>query len=157
MLVRCEPWDHFGPLVSRTTLVHHIGMADETSPTQFKLRLPGLLKEQLEAAAAENGRSVTAEIVQRLEDSFPDVETTLLQNRRDELIRIKMEIEHTKARLAHLRARLVTITGDRDPIAAVQARDLEEQLAVFRMLEDESLRSLAMLEERLKAKRQQSA
>lgn len=48
-------------------MVHHPHMAD----IQFKLRLPGELHARLDADARENGRSVTAEIVARLERSFP--------------------------------------------------------------------------------------
>ncbi|GAA0694573.1 Arc family DNA-binding protein [Dyella marensis] len=132
-------------------------MADETSLTQFKLRLPALLKERLEIAAAENARSITAEIVQRLEDSFPSIETALMHNRREELRRLEMEIAMTRERVMYLRSRLVTITGDRDPTAAVQLRELEEQLEVFQMLENESARALALLEKRLQSKKTHSA
>ncbi len=37
---------------------------------QMKLRLPAELKDKLAAAAAENGRSLNAEVTQRLEESF---------------------------------------------------------------------------------------
>lgn len=37
---------------------------------QFMLRLPDELRERLKAAAEETGRSVTAEILERLESSF---------------------------------------------------------------------------------------
>lgn len=37
---------------------------------QVNLRIPAPLKDALDAAAAKNGRSLTAEIVQRLESSF---------------------------------------------------------------------------------------
>ena len=40
------------------------------SDPQFKLRIPQDLKEQLEAAAKENSRSVTAEIIHRLQISL---------------------------------------------------------------------------------------
>jgi hypothetical protein len=40
------------------------------SDPQVNLRLPALLKERLEAASAKSGRSVNAEIVQRLDDSL---------------------------------------------------------------------------------------
>ncbi|MDH1337415.1 Arc family DNA-binding protein [Comamonas thiooxydans] len=41
----------------------------QTDP-QYKLRLPQDLKDQIEAAAKEAGRSMNAEIVARLEGSF---------------------------------------------------------------------------------------
>lgn len=58
--------DHNGPLESRTTPVHNPPMAD----IQFKVRLPSDLKEKLEQTAGAAGRSLTAEIVYRLERSF---------------------------------------------------------------------------------------
>mgnify|MGYP001766224447 CR=1 FL=1 len=36
----------------------------------FRLRIPEALKERIEAAAASNNRSMTAEIISRLERSF---------------------------------------------------------------------------------------
>ncbi|ROR21728.1 Arc-like DNA binding dprotein [Comamonas sp. BIGb0124] len=41
----------------------------QTDP-QYKLRFPPELKEWVEAAASESGRSMNAEIVRRLQDSF---------------------------------------------------------------------------------------
>lgn len=41
----------------------------QTDP-QFKLRIPPALKAQIDQAAAENRRSLNAEIVARLEESF---------------------------------------------------------------------------------------
>jgi len=37
---------------------------------QFRLRIPEELKGQIAIAAAENNRSMTAEIISRLQDSF---------------------------------------------------------------------------------------
>jgi len=47
----------------------------------FKIRLPTELKGQLDNAARRNGRSVTAEIVSRLEGSFESLEHVMLDNR----------------------------------------------------------------------------
>lgn len=49
-------------------MVQHAGM--NSPDTQFKLRLPAELKAKLEDQAATAGRSLSAEIVQRLEASF---------------------------------------------------------------------------------------
>lgn len=49
----------------------------QTDP-QFKLRLPQGLKDRLESAATSNHRSLTAEIVARLEDSFSEPEKIAL-------------------------------------------------------------------------------
>lgn len=43
----------------------------QTDP-QFKLRMTPEIKERIEAAAAKNNRSMNAEILRRLEDSFDD-------------------------------------------------------------------------------------
>ena len=45
----------------------------QTDP-QYKLRLPNELKDRVESAAKESGRSMNAEIVSRLEASFADAE-----------------------------------------------------------------------------------
>ncbi|MDW9582497.1 Arc family DNA-binding protein [Sinorhizobium meliloti] len=45
-------------------------MAPKQTDPQFKLRLPPDLKEALEAAAQRNNRSVSAEILARLTDTF---------------------------------------------------------------------------------------
>lgn len=42
----------------------------QTDP-QFKLRMPKALKDDLDAAVLQSGRSLNAEIVYRLEKSFP--------------------------------------------------------------------------------------
>nr|WP_321985328.1 Arc family DNA-binding protein [uncultured Lichenicoccus sp.] len=43
----------------------------------FKLRLPDFIREKLEAEATRNRRSITAEILERLENSFSDREERL--------------------------------------------------------------------------------
>lgn len=53
-------------------MVHHPRMT--TPDTQFKLRLPTALKSKLEGDADAAGRSLSAEIVQRLEDSGRDAQ-----------------------------------------------------------------------------------
>lgn len=45
-------------------------MAPKQTDPQFKLRLPPDIKEMLDASAARNNRSVSAEILARLADSF---------------------------------------------------------------------------------------
>lgn len=47
---------------------HRWGMARDD--LHFRLRIPDTLKERIEAAAATNNRSMTAEIISRLERSF---------------------------------------------------------------------------------------
>jgi hypothetical protein len=45
-------------------------MADERTDPQYKLRLPAELKARIETAAKAANRSMNAEIVSRLEESF---------------------------------------------------------------------------------------
>ena len=47
---------------------HTCGMSRDD--LHFRLRIPAPLKEKIEAAAADNHRSMTAEIISRLEASF---------------------------------------------------------------------------------------
>lgn len=56
------------PIASRTFFVHSIGMSEDTR-VQYKFMIPERLKEQLEAAAYEHRRSLSAEIISRLEGS----------------------------------------------------------------------------------------
>lgn len=57
---------------------------------QFKLRLPSELKQRIDVAAKENQRSIGAEIVQRLEQSFDGGE---------DAAGLRKEVEHLKALL----------------------------------------------------------
>lgn len=45
-------------------------MNDAPTDSMFKLRLPGQLREKLEREAQAKGRTLTAEILERLEDTF---------------------------------------------------------------------------------------
>ncbi len=57
------------PLASRTFFVHPCTMS-ERDRVQFKFMIPADLKEALEQAAHEERRSLSAEIIARLEESF---------------------------------------------------------------------------------------
>lgn len=59
----------FWSVAVNTFLVHHSISMKQTDP-QYKLRLPQELKDQVEEAAKQSGRSMNAEIVARLESSF---------------------------------------------------------------------------------------
>lgn len=66
--------DHYGlgrsSVAVNTVMVHRFAMTEET---QMKIRLPKALKDQIEASALESNRSLNAEIVSRLQKSYPDV------------------------------------------------------------------------------------
>ncbi len=51
-----------------TTVVHHAAMTRDDP--QMKIRLPAVLKDRVVDAASANGRTMNAEIVLRLEQSF---------------------------------------------------------------------------------------
>lgn len=59
-----------GPLHQGPFWCIHLNMAPKQTDPQFKLRLPPDLKDALEAAAQRNNRSVSAEILARLADTF---------------------------------------------------------------------------------------
>ncbi|WP_132958091.1 Arc family DNA-binding protein [Rhizobium sp. BK251] len=65
----------------------------------FRLRIPEHLKKEIEASARENSRSITAEIVHRLEHSF-----LLSDSDKKNLLD---EIEHLRTRLAQLKTHIV--------------------------------------------------
>lgn len=73
----------------------------QTDP-QFKLRLPHELKANIEKAAADNHRSVTAEIVARLHESFTPRQPEEQETKALQLLRHLHE--ESQARLAELRA-----------------------------------------------------
>lgn len=67
-MIPSTQWDHGGSIAVKTTVVHDPKMSREDP--QFKLRMPGHLRDQAEQAAKASGRSLNAEIVTRLEASF---------------------------------------------------------------------------------------
>jgi hypothetical protein len=78
----------FWSVAVNTYLVHHRDAMKQTDP-QYKLRLPQQLKEQIESAASESGRSMNAEIVARLQESFTgefNVQVETSEELRDRLL-----------------------------------------------------------------------
>ncbi|WP_173422591.1 Arc family DNA-binding protein [Ensifer adhaerens] len=72
----------------------------------FRLRVPEVLKQQIEAAARTNARSITAEIVERLERSFA------LASENDG--GLASEIEDIRDRLGRVRDAVVARETDKD-------------------------------------------
>lgn len=63
-------------------------MTDDAPSRQqdkFVVRLPDGMRERIAAAAEAAGRSMNAELVKRISESFPPVEDELIARRRDEL------------------------------------------------------------------------
>lgn len=84
-----------------------ISCMKRTDP-QFKLRIPQDLKERLEHAADIEGRSVTAEIVHRLEASFPAISAELLRSREVEAARFRAAARRLEDEAQYLQARITS-------------------------------------------------
>lgn len=54
-----------------------MAMAEDLQDTLFKLRLPGAMRDFLEKEASKNGRTLTTEILLRLESTISGVEMRL--------------------------------------------------------------------------------
>lgn len=98
---------------------------------QFKLRLPADLKKHLDQAAAKNSRSLTAEVVARLSESFSDIERVMLANRQQEAALIDNEIAQTE----WLMDRLGEVVDLSHP-EYQKARDYLRRLTRYRQLID---------------------
>lgn len=74
----------------------------EQTDAQFKIRLPHELKDKIRASAEQHNRTMTADIVARLENSFQQVRDTqatqdeILQAIADAKTEIKAEIQSLK-------------------------------------------------------------
>lgn len=84
-----ERLNHRGSIVVNTTVVHHRGMSRQDP--QFKLRMTEELRDQIAEAAKASNRSMNAEIIARLEQSFaiadsPEKEFHLSRAQLDELV-----------------------------------------------------------------------
>jgi len=75
-------------------------MAPKQTDPQFKLRLSPDMKDALEEAALRNNRSVSAEILARLSESFAYDRKDQLWDRRIEAI--DRQLEEQKAQIAQL-------------------------------------------------------
>lgn len=81
-------------------------MTDD-APVKTQIRLPASLHQRLSAASEQSGRSFNAEMVYRLEKSFPAaIETQLLQARQSELARIQEEVRFINEEISELNAQL---------------------------------------------------
>ncbi len=126
-----------------------------TPDAQFKLRLPVSLKERLDESAEISGRSLSAEIVHRLEASYEHraaVDGLLKSN----LLNFQLATELLKynprmvTAVSHLMAKLFEDHTVRDKVLAMA--DEGEQIAV--MARDTALNKLPGILEDVKAKMQ---
>ncbi|MEX0404062.1 Arc family DNA-binding protein [Aquibium sp. LZ166] len=66
---------------------------------QVLLRIPDEMRDKLEEAAKENGRSLTAEVIARLESTFPASEPWLSRMQRSPSIKIEKRLLAVEAGL----------------------------------------------------------
>ena len=84
---------------------------DNEEPIKTQLRLPAALQERLVAAAKASGRSMNAEMVYRLDNSFSLLEGELLDRRQEEMARLVLSLERVTAELIHTEAALTIRKG----------------------------------------------
>lgn len=73
-----DEWRQLALIEKMSAIWHHTTMADDEYPSdaadRFQVRMPHGMRERLKAEAEANKRSMNAEIVARLEDSFTRAE-----------------------------------------------------------------------------------
>lgn len=80
-------------------------MAREIAP--FPVRLPAELREKLDSASKDAGRSLNSEIVDRLEKSFPNVDQMIINHRAEEIREIDIALLGLHDEAQRLRALLL--------------------------------------------------
>jgi len=75
-------------------------MTDKTQQTPYPIRMSPELRERLERAAKNSGRSLHAEIIKRLETSDPAIVVTIEANNIDGAI---ADLEKTLAKFKHMK------------------------------------------------------
>lgn len=76
---------------------------------QVLLRIPEQMRAALQNAADENGRSLTAEVLARLETTFPQDEDWLSKMQKSPTIQIERRLISVDARLDDIEARLAKL------------------------------------------------
>lgn len=137
---------------STTTVVHYLGMSREDP--QFKLRMPLELKARIEQAAKDNRRSLNAEIVARLEESFAlrsmdAIEAARPEALEHELVDLVTQSHHLTSELHAVQVQLAQAPTDaeRSRIFA-HASKLQSQIASVEMSRMVKLQQLATLRQR---------
>ncbi|MET4727936.1 putative transcriptional regulator [Lysobacter enzymogenes] len=102
----------------------------------FKIRLPQNLKARLEQASRASGLSITAEIVQRLEDSFLPLEEKILATRLEELADLEDAV-------LMLHRELEMVVGLQGPAATV--KQFKEKLKAMTALRDSVKKDVGIL------------
>lgn len=80
---------------------------------KFMLRLPAGMRDKIAQEAKSNSRSMNAEIVTRLEGTFPkEIELELLESRKSELLKVDWQIEYVQDELYKQRRHFSRVTVD---------------------------------------------
>ncbi|QGL63113.1 Arc family DNA-binding protein [Stenotrophomonas maltophilia] len=106
--------------------------------TPFPLRLPADLRDRLEQFAKMEARSLNAEIVSRLEASFPTVEMEIYRTRGEEVNKLDFAIQMAEEVLAACAVRLESdnlTASEREALEMDKARE-ESRLLKLKGLQD---------------------
>lgn len=109
----------------------------------FKIRLPQALKFRLENSAAVAGRSLTAEIVRRLEESFDSLDSVMLRNRRRELEILNRDFEALllkRSALVSEKAPTAALASTEAEIERLRARQRDIEHDIAELLKDDESR-----------------
>ena len=93
---------------------HWCGMGRDD--LHFRLRIPEGLKGKIEKAAEENRRSMTAEIVARLEDTF--IVSSYAESL--EIMGVKSDLDRKAQDTAHVQQQLATIEKKLDNLLRIE-------------------------------------
>ncbi|RAX42377.1 hypothetical protein DQ393_05925 [Rhizobium tropici] len=77
-------------------------MAEDQTKLQFRIRMTPEVKAAIVAAAARNNRSINAEILARLEESFQSGRALGIDPKDVEIVDILEELERLKSKVAKL-------------------------------------------------------
>lgn len=118
----------------------------------FKIRLPVELKARLENSAKEQGRSLTADIVWRLEKSF-DMQLTyqLLERRLDEAAELDRRLSEVRRRQEEMRAEAEEFLQGEDASAVLSRGLMEQANGELQKQIDIALRQRARIEAEVEA------
>ncbi|HVJ39086.1 MAG TPA: Arc family DNA-binding protein [Stenotrophomonas sp.] len=109
----------------------------------FGLRLPPELKSRLEAAAAEAGRSLNAEIVWRLESTFSAPLTYMLIERRLD------EIQEAQRKVVDWKSAVALLEGSARELQKARTPEAKKELGRVQADLDRSQRNLKIAQDQL--------
>lgn len=118
-----------GFIASRKKWVHLWCMKQRHDEPQFKFRIPSELKEALELAAQTNNRTLTSEIIHRLEKSFSDNhEPWIAHTRKDAL---EFQLFQAEAKLKWLSQKWDERLATKKPLGNLEAIMYESDISAL--------------------------